>query len=168
MSDRSRPAWAHDSLAVRLAKPAPVRDFTPEVAFAGSTGAGVRVAVIDSGIDSDHPMLGSCVDRDAAVEFTVSPDGEVIKNDGPHDDAFGHGTAVAGIIHALAPEASITSVRVLGPNLTGKAARSTPAWCGRSTRGTTSSTCRSARLGASGPLRSTRCATAPISATRSS
>ncbi|MEZ5378126.1 MAG: S8 family serine peptidase [Acidimicrobiales bacterium] len=122
MSDRSRPAWAHDSLAVRLAKPAPVRDFTPEVAFAGSTGAGVRVAVIDSGIDSDHPMLGSCVDRDAAVEFTVSPDGEVIKNDGPHDDAFGHGTAVAGIIHALAPEASITSVRVLGPNLTGKAA----------------------------------------------
>ena len=41
---------------------------------------------------------------------------------GPHEDVFGHGTACAGIIHALAPEARITSVRVLGPGLTGRAA----------------------------------------------
>ncbi len=122
MTDRSRPAWAHDSIAVRLERPAVLRDFTPETAFAGSTGAGVRVAVIDSGIDADHPMLGSCVDRSSAVEFVVGADGEVVMTEGPHGDAFGHGTAVAGIIHALAPEASITSVRVLGPNLTGKAA----------------------------------------------
>ena len=40
---------------------------------------------------------------------------------GPHDDLFGHGTACAGIIHSLAPEARITSVRVLDRRLQGKA-----------------------------------------------
>ena len=41
---------------------------------------------------------------------------------GSHDDAFGHGTACSGIVHSLAPEARITSVKVLGAGLTGKAA----------------------------------------------
>ncbi len=41
---------------------------------------------------------------------------------GAHGDVYGHGTACAGIIHALAPKARLTSVRVLGPGLTGKAA----------------------------------------------
>lgn len=82
----------------------------------------MRVAVIDSGIDADHPELHGCVDADGAVEFTVDAEGEVVRTDGPHADAFGHGTACAGIIHSFAPEARITSVKVLGFGLQGKAA----------------------------------------------
>ena len=44
----------------------------------------------------------------------------MIEEPGPHADLFGHGTACAGIIHRLAPEARVTSVRVLGKTLTGR------------------------------------------------
>ena len=40
--------------------------------------------------------------------------------EGPHDDLFGHGTACAGIIRQVAPDARIISIRVLGERLTGK------------------------------------------------
>lgn len=122
MSAPGRPAWAKESVLLRLDDVASLAEVTPESAFEGATGAGVRVAVIDSGIDADHPALGDSVDRDGAIEFSVDPEGSVRATVGPHDDVFGHGTACAGIIHALAPEARITSVRVLGPRLTGKAA----------------------------------------------
>ena len=39
---------------------------------------------------------------------------------GPHEDVVGHGTACAGIIRALAPDAEIHSVRVLGPQFKGR------------------------------------------------
>jgi subtilisin len=118
-----RPAWTRDSMAVQLPGSAPdMAGLTPEWAWHGATGAGVRVAVIDSGVEADHPELEGCVDDAAAVEFAVDEDGEVVRTDGPHADAFGHGTACAGIIHLLAPEARITSVKVLGTGLQGKAA----------------------------------------------
>jgi len=118
-----RPAWTRDSTAVRCPAAAPeLVGLTPAWAWEGSTGAGVRVAVIDSGIDADHPDLGTCVDARAAVELTVDADGEVVRTDGPHGDSFGHGTACAGIIHSFAPDARITSIKVLGAGLQGKAA----------------------------------------------
>ena len=40
---------------------------------------------------------------------------------GTHEDVYGHGTACAAIIHSLAPDAEVYSIRVLGPRLTGKA-----------------------------------------------
>ena len=92
-------------------------DITPEWAWGGSTGAGVRVAVIDSGIDTTHPALDHCVDVAGGVTVETDGAGGVQVVPGPHGDAFGHGTACAGIIHQLAPQASITSVRVLGPTL---------------------------------------------------
>jgi hypothetical protein len=122
MTEPGRPAWAKQSLVLRLDDVPRLAEITPEWAFEGATGAGVRVAIIDSGIEADHPMLGDSVDRDGGVEFWVDDDGAVQARHGPHDDAYGHGTACAGIVHALAPEARITSVRVLGANLTGKAA----------------------------------------------
>jgi hypothetical protein len=122
MNEAGRPAWAKHSLLLRLDDVAQVGEVTPQWAFEGATGAGVRVAIIDSGIDADHPMLDDCVDRDGGIEFWVDDEGVVQARQGPHGDAYGHGTACAGIVHALAPAASITSVRVLGPNLTGKAA----------------------------------------------
>lgn len=122
MTSAVRPAWAKDSLMVRVDRHAPLAALTPEWAFGGATGRGVRVAVVDSGVDADHPVLEGSVDIGDGVDFAVDPSGEVIATHGPHGDVFGHGTACAGIIHVLAPEARITSVRVLGPNLSGKAA----------------------------------------------
>jgi subtilisin len=117
-----RPAWSRESVVLRLAGVEPLRDLSPEWAFAGADGAGVRVAVVDSGIDADHPALDGRVDEAGAVEFSVDPDGTVVERVGPHRDVFGHGTACAGIIHALAPQATLTSVKVLGAGLRGKVA----------------------------------------------
>jgi len=79
------------------------------------------VAVIDSGVEADHPNLDGCV-TDDGVEIRVADDESVTPVSGPHSDSFGHGTACAGIIHQLAPQASITSVKVLGAGLRGKMA----------------------------------------------
>jgi subtilisin family serine protease len=117
-----RPEWSKESAVLRLAGVDSLEDLSPEWAWGGATGKGVRVAVIDSGIETDHPDLGACVDADGGVVVTLDETGEPVITTGPHPDAFGHGTACAGIIHRLAPEATITSVRVLGPGLSGKAA----------------------------------------------
>ncbi|MFV2039600.1 MAG: S8 family serine peptidase [Acidimicrobiales bacterium] len=95
-------------------------DLSHEWAFGGADGAGIRVAIIDSGVEADHPELDGCVDADGGIEFGVDAEGSLTSAEGPHDDIFGHGTACAGIIHALAPAARLTSVRVLGPGLSGK------------------------------------------------
>ena len=115
-----RPAWSRDSAAVRIPGIAALEDISRAWAWEGASGAGVRVAVIDSGIDADHPALEGCVDVEDGVAVELSPDGEVLEAPGPHEDLFGHGTACAGIIHHLAPQARITSVRVLNARLGGK------------------------------------------------
>jgi subtilisin family serine protease len=87
-------------------------------AWGGATGAGVVVAVVDSGIDAAHPQVGA-VDRAVALHWNAETE-EVVAAEGPHDDLFGHGTACAGIIRRAAPDAVLWSVRVLGSRLTGK------------------------------------------------
>lgn len=75
------------------------------------TGEGVRVAVIDSGIEADHPRLGKLRLRDS-VGFEEE-DGIVRLVEGGGHDAYGHGTAVAGILHEVAPLAEVGSFRVI-------------------------------------------------------
>ena len=87
-------------------------------AWGGATGAGVTVAVVDSGVDAAHPAVGA-VERAIALQWD-SETSQVTTADGPHEDLFGHGTACAGIIRRAAPNAAIWSVRVLGNRLTGK------------------------------------------------
>jgi subtilisin family serine protease len=99
-----------------------LRDLSPEWAWGGATGGGIRVAVVDSGIDAQHPDLDGCVDVEGGVAVRVNEAGDTVEESGPQSDSFGHGTACAGIIHSIAPEARITSVKVLGANLSGKAA----------------------------------------------
>ncbi len=82
--------------------------------FGNSDGAGVRVAVIDSGIERGHPAVGGRVGESVAVE--LAGDDAVVVADPDGVDVVGHGTACAGIIHAIAPAAELVSVRVLGPN----------------------------------------------------
>ena len=90
-------------------------------ALEGSTGAGVKVAILDSGVDADHPRVGGIA---GAVAFEPDDDAPLgfRRIEGPHEDLVGHGTACAGIIRALAPDAEIYSVRVLGSNLKGRGA----------------------------------------------
>ena len=78
------------------------------------------MAVVDSGIDATHPAVG---DVAASVDVRAdpsAPDG-VVLTEGPHEDRYGHGTACAGIIRSLAPDAELVSVRVLGTDLRGSA-----------------------------------------------
>ncbi|HEX2236407.1 MAG TPA: S8 family serine peptidase, partial [Actinomycetota bacterium] len=120
--DELRPAWSEQFEGDRLARVSPIALPTPidkEWAWGGSTGAGVKVAVIDSGIDAAHPAVGR-VAGGVIVEFDPESETGARIVDEPHEDLFGHGTACAGIIRAAAPEADIYSVRVLGTRLTGK------------------------------------------------
>ncbi|MGB9377255.1 MAG: S8 family serine peptidase [Mycobacteriales bacterium] len=98
--------------------PSPI---TREWAWGGSTGRGVRVAVVDSGIDASHPDIGSLAGG-VAVEIDDDAPGGLRLVEGRHDDLFGHGTACAGIIRRLAPDAELFSVRVLGRTLKGTGA----------------------------------------------
>jgi subtilisin family serine protease len=84
-------------------------------ALSEGDGRGVRVAIIDSGVEVDHPKLaGLVLAHDLQITDTgVQP--EVRPGNGT--DVFGHGTAVAHIVHQLAPEASLGSFQVLGENL---------------------------------------------------
>ncbi|MFF2876079.1 S8 family serine peptidase [Gottfriedia sp. NPDC057991] len=82
------------------------------------TGKGVTVAVIDTGVDYDHPDLGGAFGSGHKV---VGGYDFVNNDDNPMDDN-GHGTHVAGIIAAhgkltgVAPDASITAYKVLNEN----------------------------------------------------
>jgi subtilisin family serine protease len=91
-----------------------------EWAWGGADGSGVRVCVLDSGIDPTHPMVGELAGSMGVVDGGA--DGPVVVPVDPVDEA-GHGTACASVIRQLAPRASITSVRVLsnGKNGTGSA-----------------------------------------------
>jgi len=117
------PAWSepfhgnHLGRARQLGVPVPV---TREWAYGDGTGSGVRVAVIDSGIEDGHPLVGR-VEHAIAVERDDATDDGVRFVDEPHADLYGHGTACAGIIRSLAPDVELISVRVLGPNLKGSA-----------------------------------------------
>lgn len=117
---RRKPAWsapfAQDSVPT-LRPVEPIDDITREWAWGGSTGQGVKVAVIDSGIDAAHPAIGGRVS--GYVSITEDSD-ELVYDTDPHDDAYGHGTACAGVIRTLAPECELYSVQVLGPRLSGR------------------------------------------------
>jgi subtilisin len=109
----SLPASARDSISIPLEWPEKV---TREWAFGDAKGKGVRVCVLDSGVEPTHPLVGEV---DGAVAMVVDDDGEVSAEDDTEGDLCGHGTACAGIIRSLAPECSLFSVRVLGAGFTG-------------------------------------------------
>jgi subtilisin family serine protease len=119
-SDEELPAWSLPASAgegIKLPSSWPER-VTRDWAWGGASGAGVRVCVLDSGVELDHPRIGT-VQRSVAV--TKNGD-EVTVADDDSGDLCGHGTACAGIIRTLAPECEVTSVRVLGAGYTGSGA----------------------------------------------
>jgi len=99
----------------------------------GYTGAGVKVAVMDTGIDYDHPDLGGCFGPGCRVAMgydfvgdafnadSTSPSYNPVPTPDPDpDDCGGHGTHVAGIVGAngvvkgVAPDVTFGAYRVFG------------------------------------------------------
>lgn len=117
-SQEALPAWSLPKDAVdRIALPStwPER-VTREWAWGDSIGEGVRVCILDSGVDGGHPLVGGL---ETAVTISVGEDDEVVAKEDNEGDLSGHGTACAGIVRAIAPGCAISSVRVLGAGFTG-------------------------------------------------
>ncbi len=74
-------------------------------------GAGVKVAVIDTGVDLNHPVfvghLAPSTDWKDFIDTDTSPQ-EIAGG-----EAYGHGTSVASIVLQVAPNALIMPIRVL-------------------------------------------------------
>ncbi len=84
--------------------------------IAPKLGQGVKVAVIDTGIDLRHPMFQGKLDLAHARDY-VDGDSTPQEVDGDATSAFsagyGHGTSVASLILQIAPKATILPIRVL-------------------------------------------------------
>lgn len=76
----------------------------------GRTGQGVKVGVLDTGVDATIPQL---------------PGYDFVEEDAIPQDAFpgGHGTGVAGLVKEVAPDAGIVPVRVCDENGVCRASR---------------------------------------------
>jgi len=82
-----------------------------------STGAGVTVAVLDTGVDPNHPALaGRLIQGFDFVDMDADPTEEGVYG---QDSAYGHGTHVAGLIALAAPDSNIMPLRILKPDGTG-------------------------------------------------
>ncbi|KAG0325810.1 hypothetical protein BG004_003100, partial [Podila humilis] len=68
------------------------------------TGKGVKIGVIDSGVDYTHPALGGCFGKGCRVRYGWDFVGDDVlkpkQDSDPRDTCNGHGTHVAGIIGA--------------------------------------------------------------------
>lgn len=114
-----------------------------------AAGAGVTVAVIDTGVDPTHPVLKSVlltgydftrntsggserVDVNASPDTSSGSTGEVNQRtvavldqrtvavlDGTQYSAFGHGTMTAGLVHLVAPQAKILPLKAFHSDGTG-------------------------------------------------
>lgn len=88
----------------------PLERITPEWAWGGAQGAGVRVCLLDSGVDGSHPHIGKL---DGSLQVVTDADGGLCVAETDPVDRAGHGTACASVIRLIAPAVSLTSVRVL-------------------------------------------------------
>ncbi|GAA5857877.1 hypothetical protein JCM1840_000947 [Sporobolomyces johnsonii] len=92
----------------------------------GVLGAGVKIGIIDTGVDYRNPLLGGCFGPGCHVSFGqsfVDDDGNYATSDDPYTNCSEHGTHVTGIIGALAnsygfsgvaPQAELGMYRIFG------------------------------------------------------
>lgn len=115
------PAWSEAFASEArdgLAREGPFGRLDRDEVFGDADGAGVVVAVVDSGVDADHPGVRGRVARRLRVDLD-GEDARVV-DDPDAADLVGHGTACAGIIASIAPAAELVSIRVLGADNRGK------------------------------------------------
>ncbi len=113
---KSKVAYVEEDVTVQIiAEPLPwgVERIEAGMVHSQYKGQGIKIAVLDTGIDLDHPDL------------RIAGDVTFVPGTTNGDDDHGHGTMVAGIIAALdndigmvgvAPEASLYAVKVLDQN----------------------------------------------------
>jgi thermitase len=99
----------------------PDADIDAPQAWAVTRGAGVKVAIVDTGVDAGHPDVAG----------RLAPGYDFVDDDADPQDAHGHGTHVAGTIAAgengagvigVAPQAVVLPLRVLDANGGGNSA----------------------------------------------
>ena len=100
-------------LFLLLQTPWGVQDVQADAVWALTRGAGMTVAVVDSGVDISHPVLDGHV-----------TDGYDVWDDDPDPlDVCGHGTALASIVAMVAPEAAIMPVKAMSDECYGTYSR---------------------------------------------
>ncbi len=100
-----------------------------------TTGAGIVVGVVDSGVNAKHPKLAGAVDSGETVNQPQDEKKKLTVTPGGREDCVGHGTAVAGIIagrlsadddrvSGIAPAATIWPARIDGISADGTISQS--------------------------------------------
>ena len=84
--------------------------------LADARGAGIRVAIVDSGVEGSHPWVGGRLKASFRVANDPAHGGYGVMDSEP-TDVYGHGTAVAGQIRRFAPDVDLMSLQILGGNL---------------------------------------------------
>ncbi|OHB72768.1 MAG: hypothetical protein A2V70_13935, partial [Planctomycetes bacterium RBG_13_63_9] len=94
-------------------------DFRADPRFAGLDGQGYAVAILDTGIDVDHPFFGPDADADGVADRIVYQY-DFVDKDADASDGDGHGTNVASIVASqnatytgMAPGVNIIALKVL-------------------------------------------------------
>lgn len=114
---RKNVAWTIGTEGAYVAQWAP-QAMHLAAAQAIASGAGVRVAVIDTGVDLNHPALAG---RLLPGHDFVDDDADPSEVGTPANAGYGHGTHVAGLVAMVAPAAKIIPVRALDPDGVGNA-----------------------------------------------
>ncbi|HEV2292974.1 MAG TPA: S8 family serine peptidase [Tepidisphaeraceae bacterium] len=114
------PTDAQSNTLIRLT------DFRADGRFSGINGAGFAVAVLDTGIDLNHPMFGPDADSNGIADRIVYQ-WDFADNDGDASDVNGHGSNVTSIAagsdathSGMAPGANIIALKVFRNNGTGQ------------------------------------------------
>jgi subtilisin family serine protease len=109
--------WSDDSTSMH--KQDTTKTMQLEESHNFSRGGGRLVAILDTGVQLDHPLLADSLDILGYdfVDNDLAPDEEANglddDGDGRVDELYGHGTHVAGIVHLVAPEARLLPLRIL-------------------------------------------------------
>ena len=112
------PAWSLTSAAaadIGISNLLPER-VDAEWAYGGASGDGIKVCILDSGIETGHPLVG---ELSGAVVISLDEEGRPVADEDTEGDLCGHGTACAGIVRSIAPGVELYSVRVLGAGFKG-------------------------------------------------
>ena len=125
LSDEQFHSWTPDGLESSTAAEwasQPARALLQlDQAHLRSTGTGITVAILDTGVDAQQEVLAGQVlagydyiDDDADSSDSTGAAGPVdTDRDGRYDEAIGHGTFVAGMVAMVAPDAQILPLRAL-------------------------------------------------------
>lgn len=121
-------AWAEGSSAWAEGKYTPIPENTATWNQIGlldahleapRMGLGVKVAILDSGIDLAHHVFAGVLAPAEEMWDFVGKDAVPQEEGAIGDPGFGHGTNVAGIVRQVAPKATLLPIRVLGQDGSG-------------------------------------------------